>query len=611
MARIKSNWISSFLGQLAVVVLLALLFVCGGVYKYHRAGELTAGILLIPVCVAVLLVLLVAGWWWLRPSRPSRPGVWQWFWNKRWLWGLLVLTVLLRLPTWGTAPQDDGMEYYTALYNACSNFRFDPLYIFQNFRLANHPTWGMALLAAIPEFFMPGNYNSFWVLHTGLAMAASAGVYDLLLRQSGKRTVAFLGALTVGSTPIFLGLTPHISVEPALGAFFLCLVWAYSREYSLLTVFTCGLTALSKELGIVLVAGFVGGVFLSELWANRACGLLGAVRRMLSKPVNAILGGLCLVGGVFVLWYLFDPNLGWYTRAVNSESNLLTIALDPAYTWEKVQEFLFTNFDWLLVLVCLACLAVRGLRKGPRTPLPSTLAGVLLAVLLFQCVSILAVTFTITRYNLAPEMALAFLAVSLVTLTLQGWGRGAVLAALAVAFAVQAYFTVDPVMKWLYPTIDTGAISMVRVKRDDRSRHMSHYVIYNNQYSYLYNGLREIFRAYAPQDNDLIILGTDGFIYLQGRLWDTSRQDYAAVYNNAVVPISSFETEVSYDTALEEQQLKEHAILLCSPTYADQTLTPEQARALIPGEYTNVEQHIQRCGPAGSIVYFTADLAAE
>lgn len=616
LAHKQNTWISPLLGEVAVILFLAFLFACGGAHKYNLAGELTGGILAIPLVLGLLFVAALVAWWLLHPQRP---GVWElvrWMFRKRWVWLLLLLTVLLRLPSWGTWPQDDGMEYYTALYNACSNFQFDAAYIFQNFRLANHPTWGMALLAAIPEFFMPGDYNSFWVFHTAISLAMVAVVYDLLIPyRRVKPVTAFLAALVVGSTPMFLGLTPHVSVEPALGAFFLCMVWAYDRGYCLLLAFTCALTAFSKELGIVLVAGFFIGVFARELWLYRKRGVGAALRRLLQKPANALMVGLCLVGGVFLLWYLFDPNLGWYARAVQGEQSILSIALDPAYAWEKVQEYLFTNFDWLLILLCILCLVLRFHKKPKkgkkRRPLPSYLTGILMAIVLFQLVSILAVTYTITRYNLAPELALAFLCVTLICLTLQGNAKNLVLGILTVLLTVQSYLTVDPLMKLVYPQIDTGAVSMVRVKANDHERHMSHYVIYNNQYSYLYRGLREIFKLYSPGKYDLIVLGTDGFIYLQGQLWDPVAQDYAVVFNNYVASIATFETSGSFERALAADVLKEKAILLCSPTYADETLTPEEMRAMIPSVYTNVEQHEVDCGLAGKIVYFTADFEKE
>ena len=608
MTHKQNRVVSSLLGQVAVILLPVFFFACGGVYTYHKAGRLTATVAMIPlVCGAVFLAAL-AGWWWLRPNR-SVAGLGRWVWKQRWLWLLLVLSLLLRLPSWGTPPQDDGLEYYQALYNACKNFRFDFSYIFQNFRLANHPTWGMALMAAIPEFFMPGNYNSFWVFHTIIALVAIAASYDLLMRHEGMRPgAAFLGALAVGGTPIFLGLTPHISVEPALGAFFLCMVWSYGREKGLLLIFTCALTALSKELGIVLVAGFVGGVILAELVGQHHKNLWQRICIVLRKPINAMIVALCLVGGLFVLWYLFNPD-GWAIRALNGENSILQIRIDPPYIVEKGKEYLLTNFDWALILLCLASLALRAAGKGGKAPLPSYLGGVLVAIVLFQVVSVLAVTFTITRYNLAPELALSFLCVSVLCIILQGRLRVCVLGALSLLLTVQGYLTIDPVMKAVYPAVDTGALPMVRVKTDDHERHMSHYVIYNNQYSYLYKGMREIFRTCPPEDYDLIILGRDGFLYLQGYLWDVNKYDFAAQSDSNIVPISSFETDTSFAQAQQTGELKQHAILMYSPTYAEETPTPEQARAKIPDCYTNVQQHELSCGPAGTILYFTADLA--
>ena len=598
---------ASLLGQTAVILGLVFLFVCGALYTRHQSGSVTGNTVVVWLVVTVLFGAAVAGWWWLRPVRTPQ-AIRQWLWRRRWLWLLLVLSVLLRIPAWGTPPQDDGLEYYTDLFNACSNIRFDPSYLFENFRLANHPTWGMAMLAAIPEFFMRGNYNSFWVFHTLVALVAVAAAYDLLERDSGSRVTAFLGGLAVGSTPIFLGLTPHISVEPALGAFFLCLVWAYARQQWVLLVFTCALPAFSKELGIVLVAGFACGVCLTELLRQREPGFWKRVLAVLRQRGAQILLATCLVMAAFLLWYLLNPQWSWATRALEDSNGMLQFEFDPSYIVEKIQEYICTNFDWVLLVLCTVCLVVR--RRGNYPPLPAYLGGIVVAIVFFQIVSVLAVTYTITRYNLAPELALCLLTVDVIVLTLQGRGRGVSLTCLAVLLTVQGYLTVDPLMKAVYPEIDTGAISMVRVKTDDHARHMSHYVIYNNQYSYLYKGLRKIFQTYSPEDHDIIVLGRDGFIYMQGYLWDMDRQDFAVQTDGNIMPISSYETGSSLPKALVAGELKAHAIILYSPTYVEQTPTPEEARAMIPDCYTNVQQWELSCGPAGKILYFTADLAS-
>ncbi|WP_204652494.1 hypothetical protein, partial [Gemmiger formicilis] len=51
------------------------------------------------------------------------------------------------------AAKDTAVWKTKKLSAACETFSFDPGYLFSKFRLANHPTWGLAMLAAIPEFF--------------------------------------------------------------------------------------------------------------------------------------------------------------------------------------------------------------------------------------------------------------------------------------------------------------------------------------------------------------------------------------------------------------------------------------------------------------------------
>lgn len=611
----KQGW-GSLLGQAAVILLLVFLFCLGGTLTYLRTGGFSIHVGLIPVAAGLCLLASFAGWF--RLQKPDLKG---WFREKRWVLLLFVVMVLLRLPQWGTLLQDDGYTYYSILSAACEKFSFDPDYLFTQFRLADHPTWGLAMLAAIPEFFMPGDANSFFIFQMVVSLAAAGGVYDLLCRHTGcKQGVAFLGALAFGCSPMYLGMASYPSLEVGLSSFFICMVWAYSRRYYLLLLLTCALTATSKEFGIVLVFGFFVGVCIAEFCARREVGVAKRLWAVLKTPRIGVLclSGLCM--GLVIIAYLLNPALSWFDlRTVvqdHSATHLGYVGWSWSYSVYKLEELIFVNFDWLLLLLILVCLVWRRVRRMPALDSESgvLMLGTAVGGALYLFFSCLAVTYTLPRYSMVTELILVFCAVLLLVQTFSVRIQQIVNVLLAVLLAVQGYFCIDPVMKWWFPDVDTGGITMARVSQVD-GRHMGDYMVYNYQYSYLRRGLQDIFTRYDPAEYDFVVLDRDGWFYLTYLYWDYEDRSFCPVEGENTVQVREYETNETQGNAvakaLEAGILQDRAVITWSPTYEESTLTVEQARAMIPDCYTNVEQHEWDGGPAGKLIYFTADLVQE
>ena len=612
----KKQWLGSLLGQATVILVLVFLFACGGTLTYLRTGGFSVHVGVIPLVAGLCLLAVLAGWVWLQKPNPKR-----WLFENRWLFLMLAIMVLLRLPQWDTLLQDDGYTYYSKLSAACSSFSFDPGYLFSKFRLANHPTWGLAMLAAIPEFFMPGNADSFLVFQTAVSLAAAGGVYDLLRRHTGcKQSVAFLGALAFGCSPMYLGMVSYPSLEVGLSSFFICVIWAYSRRYYLLMLFTCVLTVTSKEFGIVLVFGFFVGALVGEFRARSEAGTGKRLWAVLKTPRIGLfcLTGLCM--GLGIIAYLFNPALSWFDlRTVfqnHSATHLGYVGWSWSYSLYKLEELVFVNFDWLLLLIVLICLVWRRVRRMPALDPESVILmlGAVAGGVMYLFFSCLAVTYTLPRYSMVTELILAFCAVMLLAQTFHARVQQVGNTILALLLAVQGYFCIDPVMKWWFPDVDTGGITMARVSQVD-GRHMGDYMVYNYQYSYLRRGLQTIFTQYDPANYDFVVLDRDGWFYLTNLHWDYEDRIFRPQAGDTTVPVREYETSTGQGNSVEAAQtagvLREQAVITWSPTYEENTPTLEQAREMIPDCYTNVKQHEWDGGLAGKMIYFTADLVQE
>lgn len=604
--------LQSICGQLALILLPVFLFAAGGVTAYRRTGDVSLKVMLLPVICGAVLLGFAGGWLALKQRGGVHPLAA--LRSNAALFAVLAVSLLLRLPQWGTTPRGDGAEYYGWMVQACSTFRFGIQEFIERFRLAAHPTWGLASLAAIPELFMGGNYNSFLVFQIGISLAAIYCVYDLLRRAAGcGAKTAALGAFAVGCAPMFLGLVSYPSLEIGMAVFFLYTLWAYSRQFYLLTLFCALLTVTSKEYGIVLLAGFFLGVVVAEYLESPAGPWTQRLRTALLKPRMVMLWLPGLMMGVGVIGFLLFTDRPWVDLGAVFGEGLAQDAPGNAgsmvsFLLYKIKEVLFCNFGWLLVALLLLCLLWRHRSKADALPcaLRKVLFGAAGAAVLVTVMLAVALrlSYALARYNLVIQLLLLLCTVCLLCATLKERWRTVVLAGLSVLLAVQAYVTVDPLMTVAYPKVETGALPLARINYSG-GEHMGDYLVYNYHYTYLHDGVEEILQSHPPTEYDLVVLGKNNWLHLGIYLWNPETNRYSLEIVPGMKEIFLYQTgNDSFHTALAADELQDKAVLLPSLLEAGE----QNGMAGIPPCYTNVQQHIWNGGLWGKIPYYTAEL---
>lgn len=553
---------------------------------------------------------------------------------------LPAAALVLRLPQFGSMVRDDGAAYYAPLCKACRDFDLALGYWLDHFSLFKHPTYGVASLAALPEFFFPGNLGNIWLFQTALALGVVYCLYDILERELDAKR-AFWGTLLVSCSPMFAGLDSYFQPDFGVAAFFFYMMWAfYRRKYVLLAWFSL-LLVWSKEFGVALLVGF----FLGAFFYTFAVSYTGSFRQRLNEAVHDVrlvwLCLLCLLGGLGILFYFAHSSYLTFFQNENGKpaaNPFIHLGWDPGYAGYRLVEWLCINFVWLAAVPVL-WLAVRALRArtgkkaGTASRLPAGLrllaGGSVGGGLLYFSFSCITITSPMPRYQLILEV-LAFFWAFLAVVSL-GWPNKRLFRPLAAAvcalLAVQAYWTVDPVMLNVFPRVGTGGIPVADLNAKDvpwfgrqdwylPPGWLGDFCIYNAQYRYLDICLREMLAEENYDENtDIIRVGSEQGLYLGGEndiyFWDREKKEFTFVPGENALSVSALELSAVSDQLQQkyaEGTLHERAIIVLPPSVYGAAAIQQEFEQNLPAFYTNVQRREVRHLPAGALTCYTAEL---
>lgn len=624
--------------ELLFVSVPVFFFAVGGVWSLCRRGEMPSPkdlLVFAVLCAGILANICAAVAAARKNRRAAQPAGCR---DRQGLPVLLAAALVLRLPQLGSMPRNDGAFYYAWLCKACRDFDLALGYWLDHFALADHPTYGLVSLAALPEFFFPGNLGNIWLFQTALSLGAVYCLYDILERELGAKRACW-GALLVSCAPMFVGLDSYFQTDFGLAVFFFYVMWAFYRKKYVLLAWSSLLLVWTKEFGVVLLVGFFLSMFLYSFAARYTGGFRQRLHRAVHDARLVWLCLLCLVNGLSILYFMSQTS--WLNRGKNGAGQSIWshIGWDLGYTGYKLVEWLSVNFVWLAA-VPLLWLAVRALRadagKKAGTPhLPAELrllavgsAGGGILYFLFSCITITA---TLPRYNLVLEV-LAFFWAFLAVVVL-GWPDKRLFRPLAAAFcallAVQAYWTVDPVMHALYARVETGGIPMVDLNAKDVAWFnrgdwyappgwLGDHCMYNAQYRYLDICLREMLTAENYDENvDIVRVGSEQGIQLgggaesDGYYWDREKKRFTFMPGENALPLQALELSADSDQLQQkyaEGTLRKRAIIVLPPSIFGAAAIQQEFEKNLPAFYTNVQRREIRHLPAGVLTYYTADL---
>ncbi len=584
------RYLKKYAGQLAVVCIIPMSFcLATGLYKLYIVAASSDSVFYLAMIFFAAAYLIAESLFYWCVKNVSRQNTRRFFSQHKYMFILLLIAVLCRIPLLSQLPRWDSGEYYYRLILGTQHFEYTGFEEFvENYALCGHPTLGFCLAYLPGELAFPQQVIGVTLtslLLTALALWCVYRIFLKILPQITERKAAVCTFL-LSLSPLFFGTAMYFNPDYALAVFFIFLLYAYVYDKVLLSAFFSLLCFQTKETGLVLVGGLVLGIFIQHIAEKKS----RAVKAIFTDvKLYAILAVTLLqlyytkfIGGVSKWTQNGDeqPGLRWDSAGENC------LGFHPAFVAVKLKQQFLLNFNWILTagiviaVVWWIILKIKGRQKVQASCKICGIAGAFGAFLSFSC---LYITASVARYNVTGDVLLyliffycmALLAAELpeVTFLKKKYTCAVVTAVFGILLAVECVFTIDPVTRGLFLKLDTGNTTLCFTGKvsDINSIYYGDYLIYNTQYTYIDKAYDKVLAnvdyhpdttdIYIPDSNGSFICGNLPFYYLN---WDEKTQK-RVFYENEDTQEMEFYNEVKHFSSEMVSEGKDRAVLIINP----------------------------------------------
>lgn len=597
--------------QLLIVLLPILLFVTAACINKRDEYDTFYSSFICVISADIIYLILWISWLWyykkkrsirIKQRRKNRE-------NLRWLLITALYTAAIRLPQFSDTQRWDGATYYKYIVRGCENFDFTLGNFIEQFRAANHFTWGYLGFLGIGEFLDPGgNIGIKWVslLLTVGSMICVYFIFYYLFPEKSKRSIA-IASCAVSSIPIFAGTFSYCNPDMGIAIFMAYMICFFVRRKLILMLASMVLVVTSKETGVLVVGGFVIGIFLWRILDYRGT-FQERIRYALKEPLCTITLICGVVGLTGIVRYLIQGGSIWVMRFSNYQE-FSTLMFRPRFIWNNIKQFLFLNMNWvssIVIIIGIVKSLIRRLgdfekcinerEKGQNAVITGMVCGYCVSALFF-C---LYQTYTSPRYHIHMDVLWTMFAIYFFFKMIKVVRlRNMILEIYGAIMLIQAYVTIDPMSLLIFDTQNTGNGKILSVGYiDERLDPVSEYTVYNHQYTYLNRLLEQVFRIVEYDDSIDILIENPIGVSEEGLYWDTFEKRLTYRESEKSVPVYMLpEATISY----EPQNLR--AVFLFIPQFSE---SPEEELEHIRWYYDMQYEGMVESSPGGGVIYYWA-----
>lgn len=540
---------------------------------------LSTGIFVSAFCICFLKYCKDKQW-----NRKEYGNIFQRIYEKKEVVILLFFVMLTRIGQLGTTPRWDSESYLQAIINACRAFDFTISSYLQSFRLCNHTTLGYSLFLAIGEYLNPDGVYGINVINLILVLFFTYFLYEILrfiFPEVSKTNIA-LGTFLILVEPLACGTFGNINVDFPVMIFSIFIVYMHIRKYYLLFGFFTIMLIQSKEVGIVILVGYMLSYLLLVIISGIKKGKVGALRGKI-----LIVATLCIALTGYLLALKSGKANSWTNGVqfgLSAKNQSHYFAFVPEYVILKLKMIFLMNFYWLFTVIIIAgifCIGIRRYKKEWKVdeslfPIIAFYGG-LGTLLVFNC---FYVTWSNPRYHYTLEMGL-FLGGTIVILTgLKNLMlQKSILLILSILCLCESYTTVDIVTMKVFDCRSTGTIFPVahpawnaQYNKYYPAGILKDMAVYNNQLGYLDKGYDKILEEVRySEEMDVVIWDKEasynGFSALSmNRYWSPAKGKRTFIDSLETVSISVIEPD-NIEKLSQEEKLKKEAVYIYTEGY--------------------------------------------
>lgn len=601
-----------------------ILIICTVIFSFLTAACINKSSMFSQYRTAFLITglgdfLLVISWAWIGTS----------FWDKINSWKLCVLKInknkglllallyclMSRIFQLDDMPRWDSLVYYRELMSACRNFDFSLNTFVRGFALASHPTQGFAAIAGIGEFLNPGGYAGVLVIQLLVNLLMSFCLYRIFEIVLPKCSYFYhlIATCAVLSTPLTLGTFSYLQPDAGTVYFFVFVIYCYLYKKNILMFFSMLLLILSKEVGIIILAGFGAGIFFERLLRGRNFkAMVRNLKKFFKEPlgIGMLAAALFFIG--YLLFYFKQGGVIWSISNDNIEG-FSTFSFQPDFVIFKWKQFFVLNFNWLIwagvLAMCLFLIFQAGRKRGysqkiGKIEIVVAVALAVVALAIFYCTY---VTYALPRYHVLADFCGVFLFAVLFGICVpEGLLKYVVSSLIGILLFLEAYVTIDPVSLIAFQNTDIGNTKIITERF--KVGGLTDFCVYNHQFNYLNKAYSHVLKDVDYYDGmDVLIWDSmaDYEIWGKGVYWDLEEQNRTMTETENTVTVNAIERRMIENG---EVQLKPEAVFVLTPQFG---IVEDVAVSYLQKYYEIRYKGTVNIPLGGEVTFFVCDLLGQ
>ena len=510
---------------------------------------------------------------------------------------LLVISLCLRLPMYGTFQRWDSGEYFYRIGEACYNYDFTFDKFLNGFNICSHINYGFSGLVGTFMFIAPYSYRVINVVQIICGILAVICLYTILKKKwllSGRR--AFAGALMISMIPIYLGLSTYLTPDFFIFIFFVYALFFQTLGYHIAEGFMMILMVFCKENCALIVLGYYGMSILYTFFKGKAGIKDRFIRVIRSSSFWVAAATACMFLGAFLM-----VNDKWVADSGNAEK---AFVYSRVFIIIRIKQMFFTHFSVIMTMLSLVAMFVivfkirkkLSERKLFSDDYMKSLFGLMAAMAFVFLMGVIFHTAITARYDIYFVGCLGiFMLILLNILCLYYENKKisvlyyVITGILSVLFMIESFISIDPLARHWFKQLDLGKGYTISYESEYQD-YMGDSLVYNYQYSWMdkafdallkdmdYTADKGVYFPFSQYDSGSgIHFAGNGRFYRVA--WDSDRKErcYYLKDDDSYTPINTYYLD-DYDTYFPYKDL-------FYDEYIDNSFVPDK------GVYTSVNYY--------------------
>ena len=397
--------------------------------------------------------------------------------------------------------------------------------------LASHATLGYSLWVIFFQLIRDGiaSMQIADIILAGISIFAYYLILKKLLGRKYTNQILALATVPFAFSPFVLGIIGIINIDSAAMYFAIIFIACSLYNYECLELIFAFLFCFTKENAVIYYVVYIIAKIVCEYVFHQSFHFWGLLKFGFGNVKNYM---YAIPAALWMFLYKLNSNAGWGSEeaALWDSEGFNCFGISQYVIPEKLKQIFFINFNWFFWVSIVLGIIIMCVRKFKiekelmEILIPISVMG--LSMIAFGC---LYITYVLPRYIVPIIPIIYLLAVTIIgnfrDRTFIIWSGF-----ISIFLLIQSFYTIDPVMSSVFPTISIGYDRHEKLNRLGKEDRFDDHMVYNRQSSYWSEAMIEVLEHAGYNGNMLIVLNEKYYFdcRLSGSLWNlqTGKLEY-------------------------------------------------------------------------------------